>query len=154
MLSSFLFYYISLYIYIWGEGWLEFLDLWSGKKTLMELIFNPCGEFWWNPEGPVSQIHSPHLHVGASGICSDAKERVGYGRQWEATKPIQSLVKLQPSFLSLWWKTCLWQNCSLGSCACSGPGLGQRTLMIIYIHTHSHSHKHTHIFFKSNLKAK
>ena len=29
-----------------------------------------------------------------------------------------SLVKLQPWFLSLQWKTCLRQNCSLGSCAC------------------------------------
>ena len=28
----------------------------------------PCGEFRWSPEGPVSQIHSPHLHVGAPGI--------------------------------------------------------------------------------------
>ena len=46
--------------------------------------------------------------------------------------PIQSLVKLQPWFLSLRWKTCLWQNCSLGCCACSeGPALGQNTLMMI-----------------------
>ena len=37
----------------------------------MELIFNPCGEFRWNPEGPVSQIHSPHLLVGAPGFFSD-----------------------------------------------------------------------------------
>ena len=37
----------------------------------MELIFNPCGKFQLSPEGPVSQIHSPHLHVGASGIFSD-----------------------------------------------------------------------------------
>ena len=42
--------------------------IWS--KTLMELIFNPFGEFRWSPEGPVSQIHSPHLHVGAPGILS------------------------------------------------------------------------------------
>ena len=41
------------------------------KKTLMELIFNLIGEFRWIPEGPVNQIHSPHLHVGASGIFSD-----------------------------------------------------------------------------------
>ena len=41
------------------------------NKTLMELIFNPCGEFWWSLEGPFSQIHSPHLHVGAPGIFSD-----------------------------------------------------------------------------------
>ena len=42
--------------------------IWS--KTLMELI-NPCGEFQWSPEGPVSQIHSSHLHVRAPGISSD-----------------------------------------------------------------------------------
>ena len=50
----------------------------------MELIFNLCCELRWSPEGPVSQIHSPHLHVGAPGdlfrsfeVCSDAKEGVG-----------------------------------------------------------------------------
>ena len=42
--------------------------IWS--KTLMELIFNPCGEFRWSPEGPVSKILSPHLDVGAPGIFS------------------------------------------------------------------------------------
>ena len=41
------------------------------SKTLMELIFNPGGEFRWSLEGPVSQIHSPHLLVGAPGIFSD-----------------------------------------------------------------------------------
>ena len=40
--------------------------IWS--KTLIKLISNPCGEFRWSPEGPVSQIHSPHLLVGAPGI--------------------------------------------------------------------------------------
>ena len=40
-------------------------------------------------------------------VCSGAKERVGCGKQREATAPIQSLVKLQPWFLSLRWKTCL-----------------------------------------------
>ena len=43
--------------------------IWS--KSLMELIFNPCGEFRWSPEGPVSQIYYPHLQVGAPGIFSD-----------------------------------------------------------------------------------
>ena len=37
----------------------------------MELIFNPLGEFRRSPEGPVSQIHSPHLHAGAPRIFSD-----------------------------------------------------------------------------------
>ena len=40
--------------------------IWS--KTLMELIFNPCSEFRLSLEGPVSQIHSPRLHVGVPGI--------------------------------------------------------------------------------------
>ena len=43
--------------------------IWS--KTLMELIFNTCGEFRSSPEGPVSQIHSPRLLVVAPGIFSD-----------------------------------------------------------------------------------
>ena len=43
--------------------------IWS--KTLMELIFNPFGEFRWSPEDSFSQIHSPHLHVGTPGIFSD-----------------------------------------------------------------------------------
>ena len=38
-------------------------------------------------------------------VCSDAKERVGCGKQREATASIQSLIKLQPWFLSLRWKT-------------------------------------------------
>ena len=34
-------------------------------------LINPCGEFRWSPEGPVSQIQSPNLLVGAHGIFSD-----------------------------------------------------------------------------------
>ena len=52
-------------------------------------------------------------------------------REWgaEVTAPIQSLVKQQPWFLSLRWKTCLRQNCSLGSYTCSERSvLGQNTL--------------------------
>ena len=41
------------------------------NETLTELIFNSCGEFRWSQEGPVSQIHSPHLLVGVPGIFSD-----------------------------------------------------------------------------------
>ena len=42
---------------------------------ISDLVKNPdgtdiytCGEFRWSPEGPVSQIHSPHLLVGDPGI--------------------------------------------------------------------------------------
>ena len=61
-------------------------------------------------------------------VCLGVEERVGCGKQREATALIQSLVKLQPWFLRLRWKTCLRQNCSLDSCAGSeGPALGQNT---------------------------
>ena len=43
------------------------------------------------------------------------------------------LAELQLWFLSLRWKTCLRQNCNLGSCACSeGPALQQKTLMMMF----------------------
>ena len=45
-------------------------------KTLMKLIFNPCCEFRWSPEGPVSQIRSPHLHAGTPGIFQDLLKSV------------------------------------------------------------------------------
>ena len=64
----------------------------------------------------------------SSKVFSGDKERVGCGKQLEDTRSIQSLVKLQPWFLSLRWKTCLRQNCSLGFCAYSeGPAFGQNT---------------------------
>ena len=57
----------------------------SLSKNLMELIFNPCGEFRSSPEGPVSQIHSPHLHVGVPGIFSDLLRSVEMiKREWGA----------------------------------------------------------------------
>ena len=44
-------------------------------KNLMELIFNSCDEFRWNPEGPVSQILSSS--PGCSpGIFSDVSRFV------------------------------------------------------------------------------
>ena len=104
---------------------------------------NSCGKFRWSLDGPVSQIHSPHLLVGAPEIFSDLfrsvqmlrereRERVGWGKQREATAPLKSPVKLQPWFLSLRWKTCLRQNCSLFFSACSeGFAFGQNTLMMM-----------------------
>ena len=38
---------------------------------------------------------------------------------------------MQPWFLSLWWKTCLRQNCNLGSCVCSGrPAFGRIATLV------------------------
>ena len=79
-------------------------------------------------------LTSTLVPLGSFKVCSDAKERVGCTKQREATAPIQSLVKLQPWFLILQWKTCLWQNCSLGSCICSeAPALWQNTRMMMMI---------------------
>ena len=54
-------------------------------KTLMELIFNHCGEFRWSSEGPVCQLLSPHLLVGAPGFFSDLLRFVQMlKREWGA----------------------------------------------------------------------
>ena len=88
--------------------------IWS--KTMMELIFNPCGEFRCSSEGLVSQIHSPYLLVGAPGIFSDLlrsvqmlkRERESGARKATGSyRTCSSLVKLHPWFLSLQWKTWL-----------------------------------------------
>ena len=88
---NFLAVYIVYTLYIWAKGDWDFRisDL---VKILMKLIFNPCGEFRWSPEGPVSQIHSPHLLVGAPGIFSGLFGFLGFfqmikrerERQWGA----------------------------------------------------------------------
>ena len=87
----------------WGRRMIGISESLIWSKTLMELIFNPCGEFRWSPEGPVSQIPlsapprwCPWDLFRSFNFCSDAKERMGCGKKREATAPIQSLVKLQP----------------------------------------------------------
>ena len=69
----------------------------------MELIFNPCGQFRRSPEGPVSQIHSPHLHVGAPGIFSGLlRSDHMIKREWGA----ESNGKLSRLFIPS--KTAIW----------------------------------------------
>ena len=64
----------------------------------MELIFNPFGEFQRRPEGPVSQIHSPHLLVGALGIFSDLLRSVQMlKREWGAESNKKLLHLFIPS---------------------------------------------------------
>ena len=84
------YYNFEQYIQGVGDGWLGFPDLWSGQKIPMELIFNHCDEFRWSLEDPVRQIHSPNLHVGATGIFSDLLRSVqvlkrgwGAGTNWK-----------------------------------------------------------------------
>ena len=105
------------------------------SKTMMELIFNPGDEFLCEvrrallaKSTPLPSMWCPSDLFRSFKVSSNAKERVGCGKQLEATASIKSLVKLQPWFLSLRWKTCLRQNCSPGFSACSeGPAFGQNT---------------------------
>ena len=54
-------------------------------RTLMELILNPRAEFRWSSEGPVSQIHSCHLHVGDPGVFSVLLRSIQMlKRKWDA----------------------------------------------------------------------
>ena len=65
-------YQILLYCHLkgakgdWAFGICDLVENLNGTD-----IFNPRGEFRWIPEGPVSQIQSPHLHVGTPRIISD-----------------------------------------------------------------------------------
>ena len=68
----------------------------------MELIFPVVnfGEFRRAQLAKSTLLTSTLVPLGSFNVCSDAKERVGCGKQREATASIQSLVKLQPWFLS------------------------------------------------------
>ena len=102
----------------------------SGQKPWWN-IFNACDEFRWSPEGPVSQIHSPHVHASIPGIFSDLLRSVEMlKREWGAESngklphlfipsKTASLVpefvvedlpfaELQDRFLRLQWKTYPW----------------------------------------------
>ena len=70
-------------------------------KTLTELIFNPCGDFSEVQRAQLSKSTLPTsmlVPLGSFKVCSDAEDREGCRKQWDAAAPIQSLG-----------------NCSLGS---------------------------------------
>ena len=108
-----------------------FPDLWSGQKPWRNWYLTPVVNFGAARRAQLAKSTfftskwCPWNLFRSFKVCSDTKKRVGCGKQREATTHIQSLVKLQPWFLSLRWKTCLRQNCSLGFSACSeGPAFG------------------------------
>ena len=113
--------------------------IWS--KTLMELIFNPYGEFRWSPEDLVSQIHSPHLHVATLGIFSDLLRSVQtLKREWGAENNgnlSHLFIPSKTATLCSWvWgeSPAFGQNCSLGVWVRSErPALGQDTLLLMMI---------------------
>ena len=102
---------INQLIMVGSERWLGFPDLWPGQKPWWNWYLTPAVNFG---EVRRAQLAKSTLFIStlvplrSFKVCSDAKERVRCGKKREATAPIQSLVKLQPWFLSLRWKTCLW----------------------------------------------
>ena len=129
-----------------AEGWLGFPNLWFGQKPCWNWYLTSVVNFGEVKRASLCHIHSPSPPSWCPGdifrsfkvcqVLERERERVGCRKQCEATSPIQSLVKLQPWFLSLRLKICLRQICSLGSCDRSeGPAIGQNTLMMM---THIH----------------
>ena len=128
------------YISYGVEGWLGFLDFWSGQKP------------WWNwylitvvNFGEVKKAHLAKTTLRTSTlvplgffryfkVCSYGKERVECGKQRDATAPNHPQ-----------W------NCCLGSWLCSEwPALAQNNLMIhgprrpSFPHHHRYHHHHHH----------
>ena len=111
--------------------------IWS--KTLMELIFNPCGEFWCEVQraqlAKSTLLTSTFVPLGSFQIFQglfrcwrESEVRIGMGSYCIYLSP----VKQQPWSLSLQWKTCLWQNCTFYFWVCSErPALRQNTLMMM-----------------------
>ena len=109
----------KIHVIIKEDHMYTFSLIWS--ETLMELIFNPCNEFRWSSEGPVSQIHSPHIHGVDPGISSNLLNFVQMlKREWGAgsngklphllvSTKTESLV---PEFAV---EDLFGQNCSLGA---------------------------------------
>ena len=123
-------YFFRSVSYLGAKGDMGF-PIFDPVKTLMELIFNPCGEIQWSPEGPVRQIQSPHLHVGTPVIFSDLlRSDLTLRREWGAESngklphlfipgktailvpefAVEDLpsAELQPWFLHMQWRTCPW----------------------------------------------
>ena len=127
----------NIIIKYWGKGWWDF--------RISDMVKTPEWNWYLTPVVNFGEVRRPQLskstlltsYDGARGmsfkVCSKAKEKVGCGKQCEATAPIQFLVKLKSWFPSLRWKTCLRQNCNLGSCACSEDLSLGRALMVMMI---------------------
>ena len=103
--------------------------IWS--KTLIELIFNPCGKFGWNPEGPSPKstlLPSTLVPLGSFPIFKDLLICERESGVWKATGSYRTYLitgktaalvpefavkdlpsaELQPRFLRLQWRTSHW----------------------------------------------
>ena len=124
---------------IWGQRVIGVSRFLIPSKTLMELIFNPCVEFRWSLEGPVSQIHTPHLHVGAPEYFSDLLKSVQIlKREWGAESNGELLHISIPSKTAALVPEYVVEDLPLGRTAALVPEFAVkdlplvRTLLMIY----------------------
>ena len=96
-----------------GEGWLGFPDLWSGQNPWWNWYLTPVVNFGEVRRAQLAKstlLTSTLVTLGSFQIfkaSSDAKES-GLQNATGSYRTYSSLVKMQPRFLSLQWKTCLW----------------------------------------------
>ena len=126
-------------IYGWGRRVIGIFGSLTWSKTLIELIFNPCGEFPLSTESLVSQINSPHLHVTAPRVLLDLLSSVKMlNREWgaESNRKLPLLfipgktTALVPEFTV---EDLPSAELQFVLCACSEEAaLGQNTLMMMF----------------------
>ena len=93
------------------------------------LIFNPCDQFRWSSEGPVRQIHSPHLHAGAPGIISDILSSVQMlKREWGAESNGKLPHLFIPSKIASLVPEFAVEDVALGRTAALVPGFAVKNL--------------------------
>ena len=103
--------------------------IWS--KTLMELIFNPCDEFRWSPEGLVSQIYSPYLQAGVPGIFPDLLRSVQMlKREWGAERNGKLSHLFIPSNTAAWVPEFAVETCLLSRTAALVPEFAVKDLAL------------------------
>ena len=106
------FYFSYLWYGVKGDWDFQFSDL---AKTSWNW-FNPCGEFRWSLECPVSEIHSPHLHVGAPGIFSDAMQKAtGSVCVFSNANPLHYYALRVPHWVDRWCWVWSFKSCTTGA---------------------------------------
>ena len=95
------------------EEWLGFPDLWSGQKPRWNWYLTPMVNLGEVRRAQLAKS-TPHLQASVPGIFSHVLRPVQMlKREWVrkttgSYRTYSFLVKLQPWFLSLRWKVCLW----------------------------------------------
>ena len=128
--------FLKAFVVLWGQRVIGISGALIWSKPWWNWYLTPAVNFGEARRAQLAKsilLTSTLLPLGSFKVCSDAKEKVACGKQRKL--PHLSIPnKTADRFLSLRWKTCLEQNCSLGSSVCSkGPALGQNNLLMIMV---------------------